>query len=113
MLPQPSPVKPCNPPELPAEFLAAPCPIRELKRRHGGAWKVAYADFVTALMALFIVLWMMNASHKVKASVTGVLSRSARVYTKTGGGAGRLRGKSGGESAHRRRPAETDRGGAP
>jgi chemotaxis protein MotB len=25
---------------------------------HGGAWKVAYADFVTALMALFIVLWL-------------------------------------------------------
>ena len=31
---------------------------------HGGAWKVAYADFVTALMALFIVLWMMNASER-------------------------------------------------
>jgi len=25
---------------------------------HGGAWKVAYADFVTAMMALFIVLWL-------------------------------------------------------
>ena len=39
--------------------------------RHGGAWKVAYADFVTALMALFIVLWMMNASTRVKESVQG------------------------------------------
>jgi chemotaxis protein MotB len=41
--------------------------------RHGrgGAWKVAYADFVTALMALFIVLWMMNASATVKRSVAG------------------------------------------
>ena len=29
--------------------------------------KLAYADFVTAMMALFIVLWMMNASQKVKA----------------------------------------------
>ena len=37
----------------------------------GGAWKVAYADFVTALMALFIVLWMMNASGKVRQSVQG------------------------------------------
>lgn len=37
----------------------------------GGAWKVAYADFVTALMALFIVLWMMNSSVKVKEAVQG------------------------------------------
>ena len=29
---------------------------------HGGAWKVAYADFVTAMMALFIVLWLLNSS---------------------------------------------------
>ena len=29
---------------------------------HGGAWKVAYADFVTAMMALFIVLWLLSAS---------------------------------------------------
>src|ERR1700675_5204740 len=27
---------------------------------HGGAWKVAYADFVTAMMALFIVLWLLT-----------------------------------------------------
>jgi chemotaxis protein MotB len=38
---------------------------------HGGAWKVAYADFVTAMMALFIVLWLMNASKQVKAAVGG------------------------------------------
>jgi chemotaxis protein MotB len=36
---------------------------------HGGAWKVAYADFVTALMALFIVLWLVSSSEKVKQSV--------------------------------------------
>ena len=36
---------------------------------HGGAWKVAYADFVTAMMALFIVLWMMNASKEVHEGV--------------------------------------------
>jgi chemotaxis protein MotB len=40
-------------------------------RHHGGAWKVAYADFVTALMALFIVLWLMNTSDHVKQAVAG------------------------------------------
>ena len=38
---------------------------------HGGAWKVAYADFVTAMMALFIVLWMLNASKQVQDAVGG------------------------------------------
>ena len=38
---------------------------------HGGAWKVAYADFVTAMMALFIVLWLMNASKQVQEAVGG------------------------------------------
>lgn len=38
---------------------------------HGGAWKVAYADFVTAMMALFIVLWLLNSSQQVKEAVGG------------------------------------------
>jgi chemotaxis protein MotB len=38
---------------------------------HGGAWKVAYADFVTAMMALFIVLWLLSSSEKVKQAVGG------------------------------------------
>ncbi|MGD0294505.1 MAG: flagellar motor protein MotB [Terracidiphilus sp.] len=38
---------------------------------HGGAWKVAYADFVTALMSLFIVLWLMGSSEKIKRAVAG------------------------------------------
>ena len=38
---------------------------------HGGAWKVAYADFVTAMMALFIVLWLMSQSDQVKKAVAG------------------------------------------
>jgi len=38
---------------------------------HGGAWKVAYADFVTAMMALFIVLWLMNTSDNVKKAIAG------------------------------------------
>lgn len=36
---------------------------------HGGAWKVAYADFVTAMMALFIVLWIVGQSKQAKDSV--------------------------------------------
>jgi chemotaxis protein MotB len=38
---------------------------------HGGAWKVAYADFVTAMMALFIVLWLLNANKPVQEAVAG------------------------------------------
>jgi chemotaxis protein MotB len=36
---------------------------------HGGAWKVAYADFVTAMMALFIVLWILGSDAERKAAV--------------------------------------------
>jgi chemotaxis protein MotB len=38
---------------------------------HGGAWKVAYADFVTAMMALFIVLWLLSSSERVQKTVGG------------------------------------------
>jgi chemotaxis protein MotB len=38
---------------------------------HGGAWKVAYADFVTAMMALFIVLWLLSSSKPVQIAVAG------------------------------------------
>lgn len=52
-------------------------PIIVLKKKvshgghHGGAWKVAYADFVTAMMSLFIVLWLMNTSPQIKKAVAG------------------------------------------
>ena len=52
-------------------------PIIIIKRKathdtpHAGAWKVAYADFVTAMMALFIVLWLMNTSDHVRKAVAG------------------------------------------
>ncbi len=36
---------------------------------HGGAWKVAYADFVTAMMALFIVLWILGTKNETKAAI--------------------------------------------
>lgn len=45
--------------------------LSEEPRTHrGGAWKVAYADFVTALMALFIVLWLMTAGKDVREAVS-------------------------------------------
>src|ERR1700749_807900 len=56
---------------------AKPQPIFGIKKKgghgghHGGAWKVAYADFVTAMMSLFIVLWLMGSSEKVKHAVAG------------------------------------------
>jgi len=52
-------------------------PILILKKKsghgghHGGAWKVAYADFVTAMMALFIVLWLLNTSKQIQVAVGG------------------------------------------
>ncbi len=51
---------------------------------HGGAWKVAYADFVTAMMALFIVLWILSSSEEVKEKVAGYF-QDPFGYT-TGGG---------------------------
>lgn len=51
---------------------------------HGGAWKVAYADFVTAMMALFIVLWLMNTSKPVQEAISG--------YFKDPAGTGKLTG---------------------
>src|ERR1035437_6269345 len=51
-------------------------PIIVVKKVEGhggshGAWKVAYADFVTAMMALFIVLWLLNSSKQIQAAVGG------------------------------------------
>jgi chemotaxis protein MotB len=57
--------------------VAKPRPIIVIRRKaaghgghHGGAWKVAYADFVTALMALFIVLWLMGQDEEVKKAIS-------------------------------------------
>lgn len=41
---------------------------------HGGAWKVAYADFVTAMLSLFIVLWLLSSSEQVQKAVGGYFS---------------------------------------
>lgn len=57
---------------------STPAPIIVIRKKkaghgghHGGAWKVAYADFVTAMMALFIVLWLLSSDEKVKKAVGG------------------------------------------
>lgn len=51
---------------------------------HGGAWKVAYADFVTAMMALFIVLWLMNTNASVRKAVAGYFNDPMGRSTLTG-----------------------------
>ncbi len=53
---------------------------------HGGAWKVAYADFVTAMMALFIVLWLMNSSKQIQEAVGGYFKDPAGTSKKVGNG---------------------------
>jgi chemotaxis protein MotB len=65
-------------------------PIIILKKKgghgghHGGAWKVAYADFVTAMMSLFIVLWLTSSSKPVKEAVAGYFKDPAGTATKMG-----------------------------
>ncbi len=76
MLPKTLPLR-----ELPPVRLISTGLPRPLSPAHrGGAWKVAYADFVTALMALFIVLWLMGTTDRVKQSVSGYF-RDPRGYT--------------------------------
>src|SRR6185295_4139760 len=53
---------------------------------HGGAWKVAYADFVTAMMAFFLVMWLVGQSPKVKAAVGGYFRDPGVFETTKGGG---------------------------
>jgi chemotaxis protein MotB len=56
---------------------------------HGGAWKVAYADFVTAMMALFIVLWIVGQNNSVKNAIAAYF-KDPTVFTQGTGGAGIL-----------------------
>jgi chemotaxis protein MotB len=65
-----------------------PIIVIKKKRTHGGhrggAWKVAYADFVTAMMSLFIVLWLMNQSEQVKKAVAGYFNDPRGTASLTG-----------------------------
>jgi len=71
--------------------MANPAPIIIKKKvthggHHGGAWKVAYADFVTAMMALFIVLWLLNSSKQVREAVGGYFKDPTGKSKKVGNG---------------------------
>ena len=75
----------------PAPSSAPAPPIVVIRKRkvvagghHGGAWKVAYADFVTAMMALFIVLWLMSADKEVQQAISA--------YFKNPSGPGKMTG---------------------
>ncbi len=61
--------------------------IKKIKKghggHHGGAWKVAYADFVTAMMALFIVLWILAANQEIKEAVAGYFKDPIGFSTKS------------------------------
>jgi len=81
----PNKPEPAPPPPPP------PRPIFIIKRKksghgghHGGAWKVAYADFVTAMMALFIVLWLMSADEKVKEEISAFFNNPTGNGKQTG-----------------------------
>jgi chemotaxis protein MotB len=82
--------------------MAAARPIIVIKKKgghgghHRGAWKVAYADFVTAMMSLFIVLWLMNSSKPIKEAVAGYFKDPAGT-SKLSGGNGKGPGESAGE----------------
>jgi len=64
-----------------------PIIIRRKKRghgsHHGGSWKVAFADFMTAMMAFFLVMWLVGQSDHVKQSVAGYF-RDPGKYQKMG-----------------------------
>ena len=53
-----------------AEDVSRPIVVKKIKKggggAHGGAWKIAYADFVTAMMAFFLLMWLLNATPKPK-----------------------------------------------
>lgn len=62
---------------------------------HGGAWKVAYADFVTAMMAFFLLMWLLNATtEKQRKGVADYFSPTIPVNRISGGGDGAFGGDS-------------------
>ena len=61
---------------------------------HGGAWKVAYADFVTAMMAFFLLLWLLNATTEEQKRGISEYFTPASVSLSTGGAGGMLGGQS-------------------
>jgi chemotaxis protein MotB len=79
---------------------AAPVIIKRKKNvigggHHGGAWKVAYADFVTAMMAFFMLMWLLNATtEKQRKGLADYFSPTLPISRVSGGGDGMFGGDS-------------------
>lgn len=62
---------------------------------HGGAWKVAYADFVTAMMAFFMLMWLLNATtEKQRKGIADYFAPTIAINRISGGGDGAFGGES-------------------
>lgn len=62
---------------------------------HGGAWKVAYADFVTAMMAFFLLMWLLNATTEdQRKGIADYFDPAIPISRVSGGGSGALSGDS-------------------
>ncbi|MCB9972555.1 MAG: flagellar motor protein MotB [Hyphomonas sp.] len=62
---------------------------------HGGAWKVAYADFVTAMMAFFLLMWLLNATTEdQRKGIADYFSPTVPISRISGGGSDGLNGSS-------------------
>lgn len=62
---------------------------------HGGAWKVAYADFVTAMMAFFMLMWLLNATtEKQRKGIADYFNPTIPMTRVSGGGDGAFGGDS-------------------
>jgi len=60
---------------------------------HGGAWKVAYADFVTAMMAFFMLMWLLNATtEQQRKGIADYFSPTLPINRISGGGDGMFGG---------------------
>jgi len=83
-----------------AQGNAAPVIIKRKKviaggGHHGGAWKVAYADFVTAMMAFFMLMWLLNATtEKQRKGIADYFSPTIPLSRVSGGGNGSFGGES-------------------
>lgn len=83
-----------------AQSNAAPVIIKRKKvvsggGHHGGAWKVAYADFVTAMMAFFLLMWLLNATtEKQRKGISDYFNPTIPVNRISGGGDGAFGGSS-------------------
>ena len=83
-----------------------PIIIKKIKKsgghaHHGGAWKVAYADFVTAMMAFFLLMWLINTTSPEQRRGIAEFFAPASVSSTTSGSGGLLAGTSFAESGAR------------